>query len=236
MTSLDLNHIEFNRGDWQLNVSLSIKKGQCIALIGANGAGKSTLLSLISGFEKPDRGEIFIDNICVNDLGPAERPVTMMFQGNNLFSHMSLFDNIALACDPGLKLKSHHLKIINEALYKTQLAKIKNKKPGECSGGEQQRAALARCLCQKKPLFLLDEPFASLDPPTRKRMYLLLNDLRMENNITIILVNHSPQEAILSADEFIFLNDGDFKERGDIKNIFERPKTKELEDYLQFTS
>ena len=159
MSFLTLENLSFRIGEWELAVSLTLGQGECLAVIGPSGAGKSTLLSLISGFDQPARGRIIVDGQAIDHLRPASRPVTMMFQENNLFNHLTLYENIALGCDPGLKLNQNDRLQIESALAATELSNLANRLPGDVSGGERQRAALARCLCQKRPLLILDEPF-----------------------------------------------------------------------------
>ena len=235
MAFLTLDRLTFTMGDWGLCASLQVRRGECAALIGASGAGKSTLLSLIAGFETPDRGAILVDNQDIGSLAPAQRPVTMMFQEHNLFAHLSLYDNIALGCHPGLNLTPADHETINQALEATQLGDISRRRPAEVSGGERQRAALARCLCQKRPLLLLDEPFANLDPRLRQQMHALVDKLRQTHELTVIVVSHLPHEAARIADRMVFMHEGKITEQGSASITLANPQSQELRDYLQFT-
>jgi len=235
MAFLILDRLTFAMGDWGLCASLQVGRGECAALIGASGAGKSTLLSLIAGFETPDSGAILVDNQDIGSLAPAQRPVTMMFQEHNLFAHLSLYDNIALGCHPGLNLSPADHETINQALEATQLGDISRRRPAEVSGGERQRAALARCLCQKRPLLLLDEPFANLDPRLRQQMHALVDELRQTHGLTVIVVSHLPHEAARIADRMVFMHEGKITEQGSASITLANPQSPELRDYLQFT-
>ena len=235
MAFLILDRLTFTMGDWGLCASLQVGRGECAALIGASGAGKSTLLSLIAGFETPDSGAILVDNQDIDSLAPAQRPATMMFQEHNLFAHLSLYDNIALGCHPGLNLTPADHKTINQALAATQLGDISRRRPAEVSGGERQRAALARCLCQKRPLLLLDEPFANLDPRLRQQMHALVDELRQTHALTVIVVSHLPHEAACIADQMVFMHEGQITEQGSASSTLANPQSPELRDYLQFT-
>ncbi|MGE4635209.1 MAG: thiamine ABC transporter ATP-binding protein [Arenicellales bacterium] len=235
MAFLILDRLTFTMGDWGLCASLRVGRGECAALIGASGAGKSTLLSLIAGFETPDSGAVLVDNQDIGALAPAQRPVTMMFQEHNLFAHLSLYDNIALGCHPGLKLTPADHETINQALEATQLGDISRRRPAGVSGGERQRAALARCLCQKRPLLLLDEPFANLDPRLRQQMHALVDELRQTHALTVIVVSHLPHEAARIADRMVFMHEGQITEQGSASITLANPQSPELRDYLQFT-
>ena len=229
MAFLILDRLTFTMGDWSLCASLRVGRGQCAALIGASGAGKSTLLSLIAGFETPDSGAILVNNQDIGSLAPAQRPE------HNLFAHLSLYENIALGCHPGLNLTPADHKTINQALEATQLGDISRRRPAGVSGGERQRAALARCLCQKRPLLLLDEPFANLDPRLRLQMHALVDELRQTHGLTVIVVSHLPHEAARIADRMVFIHEGQITEQGSASSTLTNPQSQELRDYLQFT-
>jgi len=235
MAFLTLEQITFALGDWQLRASVQVPQGHCVALIGTSGAGKSTLLSLIAGFETPDRGQILVNDVDISSFAPSQRPVTMMFQEHNLFAHLSLYDNIALGCHPGLKLTATDRDTIGRALAATGLSELSSRRPADVSGGERQRAALARCLCQKRPVLLLDEPFASLDPRLRQQMHELVDQLRRAHGLTVIVVSHLPHEVARIADEVIFMHEGSVKEQGPVDITLGDPQSPELRDYLQFT-
>ena len=236
MSFLNIDQLQFRLGDWQLQASLQAQRGECIALIGESGAGKSTLLSLIAGFEQPSDGAIFVNGQRIDELAPAARPVTMMFQENNLFNHLTLYQNIALGCHPGLKLTEDDHELIERALEATRLGALRSRHPGDVSGGERQRAALARCPCQKRPLLLLDEPFTSLDPRLRTKMHELVDELRRTHGLTVIVVSHLPLEVARIADTLAFMHDGRIKEHGATDVTLADPKSPELKEYLQFTA
>jgi thiamine transport system ATP-binding protein len=235
MMFLEIDDLELQLNAWRLRVSLTLRQGECLALIGPSGAGKSTLLSLIAGFEEPRRGSIQINGRAIDHLDPASRPVTMMFQENNLFNHLSLYDNVALGCHPGLKLNASHKVRIEQAMVATELTQIASRLPAEVSGGERQRAALARCLVQQRPLLLLDEPFANLDPRLRHEMHSLVDDLRRANGLTVVIVTHLPDEISRIAERTVFIHDGRVLEHGPTAELLARPRTAELIHYLKFT-
>lgn len=151
-----------------MRFTLAVERGERIAVLGPSGAGKSTLLNLIAGFLPPASGSIDIDGQPHTHTPPARRPVSMLFQENNLFNHLTIRQNIALGMHPGLKLNAEqtaHLRAIAEQMG---IDAMLERLPGELSGGQRQRAALARCLVRKQPVLLLDEPFSALDPALRR--------------------------------------------------------------------
>ena len=235
MNFLRIDGVHFRQGEWRLEVDLHAKRGECIALIGPSGAGKSTLLSLIAGFEQPDQGAIFVGEDRIDMRVPATRPVTMMFQENNLFNHLTLYQNIALGCHTGLKLTDEDRELIETAMAATRLGMLQSRKPADVSGGERQRAALARCLCQRRPLLLLDEPFTGLDPQLRVEMHELVDELRKTHALTVIVVSHLPHEIAKIADSLAFMLGGKILKTGPTDAILSRPENPELAEYLRFT-
>jgi thiamine transport system ATP-binding protein len=192
----------------QLRFDCAIGKGQIVAITGASGSGKSTLLNVIAGFETPDSGnvEIFGDNVAGRD--PAERPVSVIFQEHNLFSHLDVGTNIGLGIDPALKLGIRERARIAAALGRVGLDGFAKRMPPTLSGGERQRVALARALVRRKPILLLDEPFAALDPGLRAGMSSLLLDLHRQEGNTMLIITHHPDDVRVLADSVLFLDEG----------------------------
>ena len=153
-----------------MRFTLSVQQGERIAVLGPSGAGKSTLLNLIAGFLQPASGSIAIDNRDFTDAPPAKRPVSMLFQENNLFTHLTVRQNIALGMHPGLRLNDAQREKLEVIAAQMGIAEFIDRLPGELSGGQRQRVALARCLVREQPLLLLDEPFSALDPALRQEM------------------------------------------------------------------
>ena len=232
MAFLTLNNLRFRQGTWQFAIDAKIERNSCTAIIGPSGAGKSTLLSLIAGFERPERGTIFVDAEDITALAPALRPVTILFQENNLFAHLTLARNIGLGRHPGLRLSAEDKTRIEEAVAAVGLDGLEDRLPESVSGGERQRAALARCLCQDRAVLLLDEPFNSLDPALRHEMRSLVDRLRRERCLTVLLVSHNPEEAAEIADTALFLHGGQILERGNLEELLKRPRTPQLARYL----
>ncbi|GIR66465.1 MAG: hypothetical protein CM15mP70_15720 [Pelagibacteraceae bacterium] len=142
-----------------------------VGVVGRSGSGKSTLLNLIAGFIKPQSGKIIYKNLILNNLEPAQRDLSILFQSFNNFDHLTIFENVILGIDPQMKKTSTNLKIVRDILKKLSINIDINTQVNLLSGGEQQRVSIARCLIRKKSLLLLDEPFNSLDPGLRKNLY-----------------------------------------------------------------
>ena len=232
MAFLTLQDLHFRQKNWRLEVTVAIERNACAAVIGPSGAGKSTLLSLIAGFDHPERGSIIVNGEDISLLSPALRPVTILFQEHNLFAHLSLAQNVGLGRHPGLRLSARDKTMVADAISAVGLYGLEDRLPDLVSGGERQRAALARCLCQDRPVLLLDEPFNSLDPALRQEMRFLVDRLRRERNLTVLLVSHNPQEAVEIAETGIFMHGGHILEQGNLKTLLQHPRTEELQRYL----
>ena len=232
MAYLELKKLVFRQPKWELKIDAEFEKGSCTAIIGRSGAGKSTLLSLISGFEIPNSGNIVVGGVDVTQHDPATRPVTILFQEHNLFSHLTAWRNIALGVHPKLKISQKDKKLIDHAISTVGLEGLEKRFPGQVSGGERQRIALARCICQKRPVLLLDEPFNNLDPPLRKEMIELVDKLRIEHCLTILLVSHNPHEASEIVQNTLFLENGKVLEKGRLGDLLQTPKSDALKKYL----
>ncbi|QLB12562.1 thiamine transport system ATP-binding protein [Bisgaardia hudsonensis] len=198
----------FDYPEMPMYFDLHIKPQQKVAIIGESGAGKSTLLNLIAGFEKADRGEIWLNGENHSYSFPAERPVSILFQDNNLFTHLTVQQNIALGIKPNLKLSSIELERMNEVASAVGLQALLHRLPNELSGGQKQRVALARCLLRDKPILLLDEPFSALDPQLRLEMLNLIEQLSNDKKLTLVIVTHQPDELNGKIDRILKINAG----------------------------
>jgi thiamine ABC transporter ATP-binding protein len=165
---LKLNDVTWLYQHLPMRFTLSVPQGESVAILGPSGAGKSTLLNLIAGFLQPASGTIVIENKEHTRTPPSRRPVSMLFQENNLFTHLTVRQNIGLGMHPSLKLNSDQQRKLATIAGQMGMSEMLDRLPGELSGGQRQRAALARCLVREQPILLLDEPFSALDPALRQ--------------------------------------------------------------------
>ncbi|CZF83427.1 thiamine ABC transporter ATP-binding protein [Grimontia marina] len=191
-----------------LSFSFEAAPGSITAILGPSGAGKSTLLSLLCGLLPPQEGSVSFNDDNFTQMPSHERPLSILFQEHNLFSHLSAFDNIALGISPKLSLSKKEKAHIEDAAEKVGLQGYLNRQPGELSGGQKQRVALARCLVRNRPILLLDEPFSSLDPALRRDMLIEVQQLARFQGTTILMVTHHPEDAIAIADKVLFIDGG----------------------------
>lgn len=191
-----------------MRFTLSIQQGEQVAVLGPSGAGKSTLLNLIAGFLSPASGVIMIENSDHTRTPPSRRPVSMLFQENNLFTHLTVRQNIGLGLNPGLKLSSaQNTKL--EAIASTMgLDTLLGHMPDQLSGGQRQRVALARCLVREQPVLLLDEPFSALDPALRQEMLALVKEVCHRQQLTLLMVSHNVEDAARIASRALVIADG----------------------------
>ncbi|MCO5158873.1 MAG: thiamine ABC transporter ATP-binding protein [Aquamicrobium sp.] len=203
-----LEAVEFSYGEAPMRFDLAVEAGEIVAVMGPSGSGKSTLLNLVAGFERPTAGRILIGGDDLTRLPPAARPVSMVFQENNLFAHLNVEQNVGLGRSPSLKLNERDRADIAAALARTGLSGKEKRLPAELSGGERQRVALSRVLVRDRPVLLLDEPFASLGPALRREMLDLVRDLHAERKMTILMVTHQPHDARALCRRIAFVDEG----------------------------
>jgi len=208
---LALDDVHLALGDQQWHFNFSLETNGVYALLGRSGSGKSTLLNIISGFQAPDSGDVRWNEQSLVSLAPAERPVTTLFQQNNLFSHLTVFQNVGLGIDPGLKLNPEKRANVSRVLTQVGLNNHEDTSPVRLSGGEQQRVALARCLLRKKPVLLLDEPFSALDATTRAEMIELLRAVINSYHPCVVMVTHDEDDAKAMSASLLRLSDGSVK-------------------------
>ena len=205
---LTLNNLTWIYQHLPMRFTLSLQPGERVAVLGPSGAGKSTLLSLVAGFLTPHSGSIQLNGADHSHSAPAQRPISMLFQDNNLFAHLTVTQNIGLGLHPGLKLTAEQHQQVEQIARRVGLEACLNRLPGALSGGQRQRAALARCLVREKPILLLDEPFSALDPALRKEMLALVDDVCRERNLTLLMVSHSLEDAAQIAARSVLVVDG----------------------------
>jgi len=217
-------------------IDLDINKGEFITILGPSGCGKTTTLRLIAGFEMADAGEVFIDNENITKKPPHERQVNTVFQNYALFPHMNIYDNIAF----GLNMKKMPKNIIKEKVMEmlkmVQLEGYESRMPDKISGGQKQRVAIARAIINNPKVLLLDEPLSALDKKLRKQMQIELKHLQRKLGITFVFVTHDQEEALTMSDRIVVMSDGNIEQVGTPDEIYERPKTKFVANFIGETN
>jgi iron(III) transport system ATP-binding protein len=233
MAELTVNNLSLRLGDNEIlrNVSMSVARGQVVALLGPSGSGKTTLLRAVAGLEKPHAGSIRIGERVLYDAAkgaelPAEkRGLGLVFQSYALWPHRTVFDNVAY----GLKLRGvaveERKKRVEAALSQIGLAHLAARYPHQLSGGQQQRVALARALVYEPPVILLDEPLSNLDAKLREEARAWLRQLIVSLDLSALCVTHDQIEAMAIADRIVLLNAGEIEQEGAPAELYENPRT-----------
>lgn len=210
----------------------TVPQGARVAVTGPSGAGKSTLFNVIAGFQPIRSGTVEIFGKNMHGREPAARPVSIVFQENNLFTHLTVGQNVGLGLDPSLRLDAAERDRVEAALARVGLGGYRDRMPGLLSGGERQRVALARAFVRRRPILLLDEPFAALDPAMRAEMATLLLDLQAETGITLLFISHQVDDVRRVADRTMFIDDGAIVMEGPVEGFLAAREPPALADFL----
>lgn len=201
---LRLEGLAIRQDDFHLSADWAAGQGERIAVIGPSGAGKSTLLNALAGFVPLDAGAVFWGGARIDGLPPGRRPLSVLFQDQNLFPHLTVAQNLGLGLDPGLRRVDW--RAVDAALERVGLAGLGARRPAQLSGGQQGRAALARVLLRARPVLLLDEPFAALGPALKAEMLDLVAELAVD--ALVLMVTHDPQDARRFAGRCVLVAEG----------------------------
>jgi putative spermidine/putrescine transport system ATP-binding protein len=213
-------------------VDLEIAPGEFFAMLGPSGSGKTTCLRLIAGFEQPTSGHIQIFGETAEGVPPYRRNVNTVFQDYALFPHLNILDNVAYGLMVKGVGKAERLREAEKALELVKLPGYGGRRPGQLSGGQRQRVALARALVNKPKVLLLDEPLGALDLKLREQMQEELKSLQRALGITFVFVTHDQGEALSMADRVAVFNDGGIVQEGTPHDIYRRPKTRFVADFV----
>ena len=205
------------------DASFDIKHGEFMVLVGPSGCGKSTLLRMIAGLEEISKGEMYIDDLKVNELPPKNRNIAMVFQNYALYPHMTAYQNMAF----GLKLKRVKKKEVDERVRKAaeilEITDLLDRRPKAMSGGQRQRIAIGRAIVRDPKVFLFDEPLSNLDAKLRVQMRVELQKLHQRLKTTMVYVTHDQTEAMTLGERIIVLKDGDIMQIGSPMELYNEP-------------
>ena len=228
---LQVKNLFVDLGGFRLTADFEIERGSLISIVGPSGAGKSTILNALAGFVPLTSGVIKWNGSDITKLDPGLRPLSILFQDYNLFSHLTVKDNIAIGLRPNLKLDDLETEMVNSVIEEVGLSKFKFIKPFQLSGGQRTRVSLARSIVRSKPILLLDEAFSGLGPALRSEMIKLIKDKSIKEGITLIMVSHHIKDAIELDQKVIFVNDGETMKPTNV-SIFINSQDKNIRDYI----
>jgi thiamine transport system ATP-binding protein len=227
---LRCDNVSIQQGTFRLAADWQVAAGGRVAIIGPSGAGKSTLLLGISGFLPLQQGRIMWNDQDLAGLLPGDRPVSMLFQEQNLFPHLDLMQNLGLGLSSRRPSATDRNRVA-QALERVGLGGLGARRPGELSGGQQSRAALARALLRARPMLLLDEPFSALGPAMKTDMLALVDDIATETGALVLMVTHDPDDARRFARDVILVANRVAQPPVPTAELFANPP-EELRSYL----
>ena len=228
---LFVDNLVIDLENFRLTADFKIETGSHIAIVGPSGAGKSTFLNVLAGFIPLKYGNIEWNKSCITKLEPGKRPLSILFQDYNLFSHLNVIENVAIGLKPNLKLSDLQLDLVNFAIEEVGLSKFKFKSPSQLSGGQKTRVSLARAMVRSKPILLLDEAFSGLGPALRSEMIELIKNHVIKNKISFLMVSHHIKDAVELNQKVLFVSEGQFMKPINV-NDFINSSDKRIRDYI----
>jgi multiple sugar transport system ATP-binding protein len=213
-------------------VNLEIKDGEFFAFVGPSGCGKTSTMRMIAGLEEITSGEVWIGDRLVNDVKPAERDVAMAFETYALYPPLTVRENLAFPLQARGEPKETIQSKVEEVARMLELTDVLGKKPGELSGGHQQRVSLGRCIVRTPNIYLFDEPLSHVDSESRRGMRGEIKRLQQLFRTTSIYVTHDQLEAVALADRIAVMNDGEFQQVGTPEEIYHHPRNVFVADFI----
>ncbi len=218
------------------DVNFEIREGEFMTFLGPSGSGKTTCLRLISGFDTPTTGRVFIGGRDVTQDPPYRRDVNQVFQSYALFPHLTIYENIAFGLRvkgvPDAEVKTR----VDRVVEMTSLGEFVQRRPAQMSGGQRQRVALARAVVCEPKVLLLDEPLSALDAKLRAQMRIELKQLQKRLGITFVLVTHDQEEALVMSDRIAVINRGRVEQIGNVAEIYYQPATRFVASFIGETN
>ena len=214
------------------HIDLEIQDGEMVTLLGPSGCGKTTTLRMISGFEYPTSGNVFIGDRDVAKVPPNKRGISMVFQSYALFPHMNIWENIAYGLRVAKLSQEEIIQRTNDVIELMQLKGMEKRFPNQLSGGQQQRVALARAVVIEPSVLLFDEPLSNLDAKLRESMRDELRALQKRLGITSLYVTHDQSEAMAISDRVVIMKDGNIMQQGTPTEIYEQPNSRFVANFI----
>ncbi len=212
--------------------SLDIDDHEFVVLVGPSGSGKTTLLRIIAGLEHISAGDVYFDDVCVNDVDVSDRDVAMVFQNYGLYPHMSVYDNMAF----GLRRRKLPGKEIDDRVRRTarmlSIEPLLGRRPRRLSGGQRQRVALGRAIIRDPAVFLLDEPLSNLDAHLRVQMRAEILKVHRAVTATAVYVTHDQVEALTMGDRIVVMNDGQIQQVGTPHDLYDAPANRFVASFI----
>jgi ABC-type Fe3+/spermidine/putrescine transport system ATPase subunit len=218
------------------DLSLEVRDGELLTLLGPSGCGKTTVLRCVSGFVKPDSGEIYLGDRKITEISIEKRGIGLVFQNYALWPHMTVFQNLAFGLQIKKLSKSTVRQKVERALVLVQLEGFENRYPRQLSGGQQQRVALSRALVLEPDILLLDEPLSNLDALLREQMRFEIGQIHKQSGITTIYVTHDQTEAMVISDRIVVLEKGRIMQLGTPLDIYSKPANKFVAGFMGTTN
>jgi len=235
MATVELINVRkcYDRVEVLRDINLSLQKGEFVVFVGPSGCGKSTLLRMIAGLEDITQGDLLIDGENMNDVLPADRGVSMVFQSYALYPHMNVFENMAFGLEQAKLTKEEIRSRVEEAAKMLQITELMDRKPKQLSGGQRQRVAIGRAITRKPRVFLFDEPLSNLDAALRSDTRVEIARLHGKlSDTTMIYVTHDQYEAMTLADRIVVLNGGKIEQVGTPMELFDKPESQFVASFI----
>ena len=217
-------------------LSLEVRDGELLTLLGPSGCGKTTVLRCVSGFVRPDSGEIYLGERKITEIAPQKRGIGLVFQNYALWPHMTVFRNLAFGLEIKNLSKNDIYQRVEHALSLVQLEGLGERFPRQLSGGQQQRVALARALVLEPDILLLDEPLSNLDALLREQMRFEIGQIHKQAGITTIYVTHDQTEAMVISDRIAVLEKGRIMQLGSPSEVYSKPANKFVAGFMGTTN
>jgi len=218
------------------DLSLEVREGELLTLLGPSGCGKTTVLRCVSGFVKPDSGDIYLGDRKITEIPPQKRGIGLVFQNYALWPHMTVFQNLAFGLQIKKLSKNEISQKVERALSLVQLEGLGDRYPRQLSGGQQQRVALSRALVLEPDILLLDEPLSNLDALLREQMRFEIAQIHKQAGITTIYVTHDQTEAMVISDRIAVLEKGRIMQLGIPLEIYSKPANKFVAGFMGTTN